>query len=64
MNFRRLMALAVALCMLASFAGTFAFAVEEENNSTDLIIEKLDSDAVNLDLAQNGNVNSDYVLEP
>ncbi len=64
MNIRRLMALAVALCMLASFAGTFAFAVEEENNSTDLIIEKLDSDAVNLDLAQNDNLAGDHVVEP
>lgn len=63
MNIKRLMALAVALCMLASFCGTFAFAVEEESTSTDLIIEKLDPDAVDLDLAQNNNVNTDYVLE-
>ena len=59
MSMRRLLALALALCMVMSFGGTFAFAAEEQSNSENLIIEQVDSADVQLNLAQNNVVNSD-----
>ncbi len=59
MSMKRILALAMALCMLMSFGGTFAFAVEEESNSENLVIEQLDPNDIELDLAQNNAVNSD-----
>ena len=63
MNLKRLLALAMALCMLLSFGGNFAYAVEEDTNSQNLVIEELDSDEVDVNLAQNAGVNTDQVIE-
>ena len=62
MNMKRFFALAMALCMLMSFCGTFAYAVEDETNSENLVIEQLDPNDIDLNLAQNSAVNSDLVL--
>ena len=62
MSMRRILALAMALCMLMSFGGSFAYAAEEQSNSENLVIEQLDRNDINLDLAQNSAVNSDLVL--
>ena len=63
MSAKRLLALAMALCMLLSFGGNFAYAVEEDSNSQNLVIEELDSEDVDVNLAQNDAVNTDQVIE-
>lgn len=62
MSMRRLLALAMALCMIMSFGGTFAFATEAQSNSENLAIEQLDPNDVQMNLAQNDAVNSDLTL--
>ncbi len=63
MKIKRFIALMISLCMLFSFAPIHSVAVAAETNviSEDLLIEKLNSGDVKVDLTQ--NVQSDLILE-